>query len=166
MGSFYNFFYNFLENFYNFLENFYNFLENFCDFLENFSKNFCNFFRLLRFPYDFSENFSENSRSQSVTVQPGFRHYCKFTSKFTPKFTPILIKILQSTKFEGSHFFNSLTIFTISYGFLATFTTFHDYRKLCPSPPRFPNRSSAFPKVPMAVPPLATSEVCGQYEGL
>ena len=64
-------------------------------------------------PYNFSENFSENSRSQSVTVQPGSRHYCKFTRKFTPKFTLILIKILQSTKFEGSHF----------YSFLATFPT-------------------------------------------
>lgn len=92
----------FLENFYNFLENFYNFLKNFCDFLENFPKIFCNFFRLLRFPYDFSEN----SRPQSVTVQPGSRHYCKFTTKFTSKFTPILIKILQSTKFEDSHFHN------------------------------------------------------------
>ena len=37
-------------------------------FLENFPKIFCNFFRLLRFPYDFSEN----SHPQSVTVQPGF----------------------------------------------------------------------------------------------
>ena len=54
-----------------FLEFFYNFLEFSAIFLENFSKNFCNFFRLLRFPYDFSENFSENSRSQSVTVRPG-----------------------------------------------------------------------------------------------
>ena len=94
----------------------------FCDFLENFPKNFCNFFRLLRFPYDFSENFSENSRSQSVTVQPGSRHYCKFTSKFTsritPKFTLMLIKILQSTKFEGSHFFNSLATFTAIHNLL------------------------------------------------
>ena len=97
-AGFYNFFYNFLENFYNFFGIF-------CNFLENFPKNFCNFFRLLRLPYDFSENFSENSRSQSVTVQPGSRHYCKFTIKFTPKFTLILIKILQSTKFEGSHFY-------------------------------------------------------------
>ena len=99
-----------------FLKNFYNFFGIFCDFLENFPKNFCNFFRLLRFPYDFSENFSENSRPQSVTVQPGSRHYCKFTIKFTsritPKFTLILIKILQSTKFEGSHFFNSLSTFS------------------------------------------------------
>ena len=99
--GFYNFFYNFLENFYNFFRIF-------CDFLENFPKIFCNFFDFCDSPTIFPENFSENSRSQSVTVQPGSRHYCKFTSKFTsritPKFTPILIKILQSTKFEGSHF--------------------------------------------------------------
>ena len=76
------------------------------------------FFDFLRFPYDFSENFSENSRPQSVTVQPGSRHYCKFTSKFTPKFTLILIKILQSTKFEGSHFFNSLATFTAIHNLL------------------------------------------------
>lgn len=107
----------FPEFFWNFLENFYNFFGIFCDFLENFSKNFRNFFRLLRFPYDFPENFSENSRSQSVTVQPGSRHYCKFTIKFTSKFTPIFIKILQSTKFEGSHFHNSLTTFTGINGF-------------------------------------------------
>ena len=88
------------------------FLEFSAIFLENFPKIFCNFFRLLRFPYDFSEN----SCPQSITVQPGSRHYCKFTSKFTsritPKFTLILIKILQSTKFEGSHFFNSLSTFS------------------------------------------------------
>ena len=118
-GGFYNFFYNFFGIFYNFFGIF-------CDFLENFPKIFHNFFQLLRFPYDFSENFSENfsknSRPQSVTVQPGSRHYCKFTSKFTsritPKFTPILIKILQSTKFEGSHFFNSLATFTAIHNFL------------------------------------------------
>ena len=69
------------------------------------SPKFLQFFQPLRFPYDFSEN----SCPQSVTVQPGSRHYCKFTIKFTsritPKFTLILIKILQSTKFEGSHFY-------------------------------------------------------------
>ena len=96
----------FPEFFWNFLEFSAIFLEFSAIFLENFPKNFCNFFQLLRLPYDFSENFSENSRSQSTTVQPGFRHYCKFTSKFTPKFTPILIKILQSTKFESSHFYS------------------------------------------------------------
>ena len=86
------------------MENFRRFLQFFLQFLEN----FYNFFGIF---CDFSENFSENSRPQPVTVQPGSRHYCKFTSKFTPKFTPILIKILQSTKFEGSHFFNSLATF-------------------------------------------------------
>ena len=109
------------------------FLEFSAIFLENFPKIFCNFFRLLRFPYDFSEN----SCPQSITVQPGSRHYCKFTSKFTsritPKFTLILIKILQSTKFEGSHFFNSLSTFTTFHNSLTTFST------LCrlPKPFRF-----------------------------
>ena len=102
MGSFLQFSTIFLENFYNFLENFYNFLENFYNF----------FGKFLQFSAIFPKIFSENSRSQSVTVRPGSRHYCKFTSKFTSKFTPILIKILQSTKFEGSHFFNSLSTFT------------------------------------------------------
>ena len=113
-GGFYNFFYNFFGIFYNFFRIF-------CNFFGKFSQIFCNFFRLLRLPYDFSENFSENSRSQSVTVRPGSRHYCKFTSKFTsritPKFTLILIKILQSTKFEGSHFFNSLTTFSTPFNY-------------------------------------------------
>jgi hypothetical protein len=110
------------------------FLEFSAIFLENFPKNFAIFFDFCDsptiFPENFSENFSENSRSQSVTVQPGSRHYCKFTSKFTsritPKFTLILIKILQSTKFEGSHFFNSLSTFTTFFNSLSTFTTFHN----------------------------------------
>ena len=114
----------------------------------------------------FSENFSKNSRSQSVTVQPGSRHYCKFTRKFTPKFTPILIKILQSTKFEGSHFYSFLATFTTSYSFLTTFPSLYSLCALCPSPPCFLAHSSAVPKVPTAVPPLTTAEVCGQYEGL
>lgn len=99
------------------------FLENFYNFLENFPKIFAIFFNFCDFPTIFPENFSENSHPQSVTVQPGFRHYCKFTIKFTPKFTLILIKILQSTKFEGSHFFNSLATFTTFYSFLSTFST-------------------------------------------
>ena len=114
-----------MGSFHRFLEFFWNFLENFCDFLENFSKNFRNFFDFLRLPYNFSENFSENSRPQSVTVQPGSRHYCKFTRKFTSKFTPILIKILQSTKFEGSHFYSFLATFTASHNSLSTFGTFY-----------------------------------------
>lgn len=89
------------------------FLEFSAIFLENFPKIFAIFFDFCDFPHDFSENFSENSHPQSVTVQPGSRHYCKFTNKFTPKFTPILIKILQSTKFEGSHFFNSFQVFPL-----------------------------------------------------
>ena len=118
-GGFYNFFYNFFGIFCDFFGIF-------CNFFGKFSQNFCNFFRLLQFPYDFSENFSENSRPQSVTVQPGSRHYCKFTIKFTsritPKFTLILIKILQSTKFEGSHFHNLLATFTTFHNSLSTFT--------------------------------------------
>lgn len=98
------------------------FLEFFCDFLENFPKIFAIFFDFCDFPYDFSENFSENSRPQSVTIQPGFRHYCKFTSKFTPKFTLILIKILQSTKFEGA-------TFTASYPLLQVLMDFHNFSR-------------------------------------
>lgn len=104
----------FLQFFWNFLENFCDFLENFCDFLENFPKIFAIFFNFCDSPTIFSENFSENSRSQSVTVQPGSRHYCKFTSKFTLILILILIKILQSTKFEGSHFYRYYWVFTTS----------------------------------------------------
>ena len=107
---FWEVFVGFLQFFWNFLENFYNFLENFCDFFGKFSQNFCNFFRLLRFPLrffgKFFRKFSPTIRYGSTGVSP----YCKFTIKFTPKFTPILIKILQSTKFEGSHFFNSFQL--------------------------------------------------------
>ena len=86
-------FYNFLQFFGKFLENFYNFLENFCDFSEIF--------------YNFSAIFRKFFRKFSPTIRCGStksRHYCKFTIKFTTKFTLILIKILQSTKFEGSTF--------------------------------------------------------------
>ena len=156
-----------MENFRRFSRIFSEFSAIFLEFSAIFLENFYNFFgKFLQFSAIFPKIFSENSRSQSVTVQPGSRHYCKFTSKFTSKFTPILIKILQSTKFEGSHFFN----------FLSTFTDTNRISKLSyllsplcapfPSPPRFPNHSSAVPKVPMAVPPLAMAEVCGQYEGL
>ena len=77
-----------------------------------FPKIFAIFFDFCDFPTIFPENFSENSRLQFVTVQSRSRHYCKFTIKFTFKFTPMLIKILQSTKFEGSHFHNLLATFT------------------------------------------------------
>ena len=80
---------------------------------------------------DFSENFSENSHPQSVTVQPGSRHYCKFTSKFTPKFTPILIKILQSTKFEGSHFYNSIATFSTPFNSLRPSKTTENFSPRC-----------------------------------
>lgn len=167
----------FLQFFLQFFGNFLQFFRNFLRFFGKFSQNFLQFFRLLRFPYDFSENFSENSRSQSVTVQPGAtgvqpgsRHYCKFTSKFTsritPKFTLILIKILQSTKFEGSHFYSLLWLLIHFPNLFQLLSSLSSLCALCPSPPRFLDHSSAVPKVPTAVPPLATSEVCGQYEGL
>ena len=47
----------FFRIFYNFSEFSTIFLEFSAIFLENFPKNFCNFFRLLRFPYDFSRKF-------------------------------------------------------------------------------------------------------------
>ena len=101
LENFLRFFYNFLQFFGKFLENFYNFLENFCDFSEIF--------------YNFSAIFRKFFRKFSPTIRCGStksHHYCKFTIKFTTKFTLILIKILQSTKFEGSHFHNSLKAFT------------------------------------------------------
>ena len=103
MENFRRFFQNFFGIFYNFFGIFCNF---FGKFLQFFGKFLQFFWKISTIFLRFSENFSENSRSQSVTVQPGSRHYCKFTSRFTSKFTPILIKILQSTKFEGSHFHN------------------------------------------------------------
>lgn len=143
MGSFCRFFRNFLE----FSTIFFG---KFLRFFGKFSQNFCNFFRLLRFPYDFSPKifpkiFSENSRSQSVTVQPGSRHYCKFTIKFTPKFTLILIKILQSTKFEGSHFYSFLATFSTPYPLSQVLMDFHNllstfitFRNLLRPPKAFP----------------------------
>ena len=77
-----------------------------------FLENFYNFSAI--FPKIFPKILAHNPlrfNRGSTGVQPGSRHYCKFTIKFTIKFTPILIKILQSTKFEGSHFFNSLSTF-------------------------------------------------------
>ena len=123
-----------------FLENFYNFFGIFCNFFGKFSQKFLQFFStfaisLRFFPKIFSENFSENSCSQSVTVQPRFRHYCKFTSKFIIRFTLILIKILQSTKFEGSHFFNSLPTFTTSHNL---FQLLSHFRNLLRPPKAFP----------------------------
>lgn len=121
MGSFRRLFRNFFGIFYNFSEFSTIFLENFCDFLEN----FCNFFgKFLQFFCDFSENFSENFRSQSITVQPGSRHYCKFTIKFTLILILILIKILQSTKFEGSHFYSFLSIFPTFPNLFASLCSF------------------------------------------
>lgn len=118
-----------MGNFRRFSTIFQNFPQFFWNFLRFFWKIFPKFFAIFFdfcdsptiFPENFSENFSENSRSQSVTVQPGSRHYCKFTikltSRITPKFTLILIKILQSTKFEGSHFHNLSQPFTTPYPF-------------------------------------------------
>ena len=112
-----------LENFRRLLQFFLQFFGKFLQFFQNFlqffwkifPKFFAIFFDFCDFPTIFPENFSENFpkilahnplrfNRGSTGVQPRFRHYCKFTSKFTSKFTPILIKILQSTKFEGSHF--------------------------------------------------------------
>ena len=119
-----------------FLENFLQFSGIFCDFFGKFSQKFLQFFSTfaisLRF---FPKIFSENSRSQSVTVQPRSRHYCKFTSKFIIRFTLILIKILHSTKFEGSHFFNSLPTFTTSLNLFQLLTHF---RNLLRPPKAFP----------------------------
>lgn len=169
MGSFRRFSTIFLEFFYNFLENFWKISTIFGKFLRFFWKIFTIF-------CDFSENFSENSRPQSVTVRPRSRHYCKFTIKFTIRFILILIKILQSTKFEDSHFYSFLATFSTPFNSLSTFSTINRLSKpsyllspLCAlsfSLPRFLNRSSAAPKTQTAVPPLTTAEVCGQYEGL
>lgn len=121
---FWEIFVGFPEFFWNFLEFSTIFLEFSAIFLENFPKIFAIFFDFCDFLTIFPENFSENSRPQSVTVQPGSRHYCKFTSKFTLILILILIKILQSTKFEGSHFFNSLSTFTSINGFSQPFAHF------------------------------------------
>ena len=163
MGVFGGFFGIFLQFFGIFLQFFWNFLQ---FFWKIFPKIFAIFFDFCDFPTIFPENFSENSCPQSVTVQPGFRHYCKFTSKFTPKFTLILIKILQSTKFEGSHFYSFLATFTTFRNLMPTSQTFSLLCALSFSLPRFLNHSSAVPKTQTAVPPLTTAEVCGQYEGL
>lgn len=101
----------FLQFFLQFFGKFLQFFRNFLQFFGKFSQNFLQFFSTFATSLRFFGIFSENSRPQSVTVRPGSRHYCKFTSKFTPKFTPILIKILQSTKFEGSHFYSFLSTF-------------------------------------------------------
>lgn len=119
----------------------------FCDFFGKFSKNFCNFFRLLRFPRDFSRKFF---RKFSLTIRygsTGVSPYCKFTSKFTPKFTPILIKILQSTKFEDSHFFNSFQLLSHFYSFLATFQTLRPLPKPFPLFALLSLRHRVFPTV-------------------
>ena len=149
MGNFCRFFRNFFGIFYNFSTIFWKISTIFWKIFAIFLENFYNF---LQFFGKFFRKFSLTIRYGSTGVSP----YCKFTSKFTPKFTPILIKILQSTKFEGSHFHNLSQLLSSLSLLCAPF----------PSPPCFLDHSSAMPKVPTAVPPLATSEVCGQYEGL
>lgn len=118
-GKFLQFFWNFLRFFWKIFPKIFAIFFDFCDFPTV-------------FPENFSENFSENSRLQSVTVQPGSRHYCKFTSKFTsritPKFTPILIKILQSTNLRQP----LLQVLTGFHNPLSIFPT------LCPLPKPFP----------------------------
>ena len=65
---FYNFFGKFLQFFGKFLQFFGKFLR----FFGKFSENFRNFFRLLRFPYDFSENFFRKFFQKfSLTIRYG-----------------------------------------------------------------------------------------------
>ena len=118
--------------FWNFFGKFLQFFGNFLQFFGNFLQFFCNFFQLLRLPYDFSRKFFRKFLPTIRYGSTGVPPYCKFTSKFTPKFTLILIKILQSTKFEGSHFFNSLSTFTATNRFSQPFPT------LCHLPKAFP----------------------------
>ena len=119
MGGFHRVSTIFLE----FFGNFYNFLENFCDFFGKFSQNFCNFFQLLQLSYDFSRKFFRKFLPTIHYGSTGVSPYCKFTSKFTSKFTPILIKILQSIKFEDGHFFNFLSTFIAPYPLSQPFST-------------------------------------------
>ena len=88
-----------------------NFFGIFCNFFGKFSQKFLQFFPTfaisLRFFRKFFRKFSPTIYYSSTGVSP----YCKFTSKFIIRFTLILIKILQSTKFEGSHFHNPLSTF-------------------------------------------------------
>ena len=106
-----------LENFRRLLQFFLQFFGKFLQFFQNFLQffwkifpKFLQFFSTFAISPRFFRKFSSTIRYGSTGVSP----YCKFTSKFTPKFTLILIKILQSTKFEGSHFFHSLPTFIVS----------------------------------------------------
>lgn len=118
-GKFLQFFQNFLQFFWKIFPKFFAIFFDFCDFPTIFPKNFSKI--LAHNPLRFNRG--------STGVQPRFRHYCKFTSKFTSKFTPILIKILQSTKFEGSHFFNSLATFSTPYPLLQLLMTPYPFSK-------------------------------------
>lgn len=104
--------------------NFLQFFGIFCNFFGKFSQKFLQFFStfaiFLRFFRKFFRKFSHTIRYGSTGVPP----YCKFTSKFTPKFTLILIKILQSTKFEGSHFHNLLQFLIHFHNSLSPLGTF------------------------------------------
>lgn len=108
MENFRRFFQNFLQFFWNFPQ----FFRNFLRFFGKFSQKFLQFFSTFAISYDFSRKFF---RKFSLTIRygsTGVSPYCKFTIKFTLILILILIKILQSTKFEGSHFFNSLPTFS------------------------------------------------------
>ena len=106
-----------------------------CDFFGKFSQKFLQFFSSFmispRFFLRFFRKFLPTIRYGSTGVSP----YCKFTSKFIIRFTLILIKILQSTKFEGSHFFNSLPTFTASHNL---FQLLSHFRNLLRPPKAFP----------------------------
>lgn len=70
------------------------------------SPKFLQFFSTFAISLRFFRKFLPTIRYGSTGVSP----YCKFTSKFTLILILILIKILQSTKFEGSHFHNLLQL--------------------------------------------------------
>ena len=96
-----------------FSEFFWNFLQFFWKISTIFwkiSPKFLQFFSTFAISLRFFRKFLPTTRYGSTGVSP----YCKFTIKFTPKFTLILIKILQSTKFEGSHFYSFLATFIVS----------------------------------------------------
>ena len=110
-----------------FLQFFYNFSTIFWKISIIFWKIFPIFWKIF---YNFSAIFRKIFRKFSPTIRCGStksRHYCKFIIKFTIKFTLILIKILQSTKFEGSHFHNSLKAFTITNKLSQLSKSFYNY---------------------------------------
>ena len=104
----------FLQIFPEFFWNFLQFFWKISTIFWKISPKFLQFFSTFAISLRFFRKFLPTIRYSSTGVSP----YCKFTIKFTPKFTPILIKILQSTKFEGSHFHNLLATFTAIHNLL------------------------------------------------